>query len=245
MSSAEASPEGSYQFGEQGGQNIRVVRIVVRPDGSVAGQPKVILGSQAQACPSPDNTLDCIQLPQPENHALGSIVSDPRDGTLWIANGDNASPGGVDPLAYNVQDPASLQGKMLHVDRDGRGLPGHAFCPEDTDLSHNCTKVHAVGMRNAFRFNLRPSDGLPVTGDVGWESREEINVVRKGGNYGWPCYEGSLRTTGYREGTTCAALYDREGTADAAVAPVYEYERTVGRSVIGGPAVADGNWPAE
>lgn len=46
--------------------------------------------------------------------------------------------------------------------------------------------------------------------------------MRKGRNYGWPCYEGNTRMTGYRESATCAALYSREGTADAAVNPVYE-----------------------
>ena len=43
----------------------------------------------------------------------------------------------------------------MHVDRNGNGLPGHPFCPADTNLTHVCTKVYAKGLRNPFRFTLR------------------------------------------------------------------------------------------
>ena len=42
-----------------------------------------------------------------------------------------------------------------------------------------CTKVHAKGFRNPFRFTLMPGGGVAVA-DVGWESSEELNVVRPG-----------------------------------------------------------------
>src|SRR5204863_6493168 len=99
-------------------------------------------------------------------HTIGTVRADP-DGSLWVGTGDASSYSSVDPLALHSQDENSLRGKVLHVDREGRGLPGHPFCPGDANLDHACTKVYAKGFRNPFRFALRPGAG-PVLGDVGW-----------------------------------------------------------------------------
>ena len=73
----------------------------------------------------------------------------------------------------------ALSGKIIHVDRNGNGLPGHPFCPGVTDLTQVCTKVFAKGFRNPFRFTIRPN-GLPAVGDVGWGSWEELNLAQPG-----------------------------------------------------------------
>ena len=232
-----------HQTSGSSGRHGRLQRLRVNPDNTLAGPPVTILGTATGDCQPSSNTDDCMRISGVQDHAVGTVVSDPVDGTLWVSNGDNSSPSGVDPLAYRAQDPNNLAGKLLHIDRDGRGLPGHAFCAGDDDLTHNCTKVHALGLRNTFRFALRPSDRLPIGGDVGWASREEVNIYRKGGNYGWPCYEGSLRTPGYSE-SNCAGLYAREGTSAGATAPTYEYAHDVGRAVIAGPVIDNPAWPA-
>lgn len=232
-----------HQTTASSGRHGRLQRMRINPDNMLNGPPVVILGKSRADCLPSSNTDDCMQIFGGSDHAVGTVVSDPVDGTLWISNGDNASPSGVDPLAYRAQDPVTLAGKLLHIDREGRGLPGHAFCAGDTDLTHNCTKVHALGLRNAYRFALRPSDRLPIGGDVGWSSREEINIYRKGGNYGWPCYEGSLHTPNYGE-ANCADLYAREGTSSGATPPTYEYGRELGQAVIGGPVISNSSWPA-
>ena len=88
-------------------------------------------------------------------------------------------------------DEQSFNGKIIHVDRNGNGLPGHPFCPADTDLTHVCTKVYAKGLRNPFRFTLR-AGGRP--GDrgrrLGAPTRRSTSAA-PGRNYGWPCYEGT------------------------------------------------------
>ena len=100
------------------------------------------------------------------------------DGTLWVGNGDAASFNIVDPLALRTYDERGLAGKLMHVDRNGMGLPGHPFCPSNSNLAHNCTKLHAKGFRNPFRFALRPGGGITL-GDVGWNSREEVEPDRR------------------------------------------------------------------
>lgn len=162
---------------------------------NAVSSPQVVLGSYASgSCPAASNTVDCLPA-DGLSHSIGTVISAP-DGTLWIGNGDAADYNVVDPLAFRTYDERSMAGKIFHVDRDGHGLPGHPFCPGDNDLTHVCTKVHSKGFRNPFRFKLRPNGSLAV-GDVGWSTREEVDLISTGGkSYGWPCYEGTIHTPG-------------------------------------------------
>ena len=164
----------------------------------------VLMGTYTSGvCPAPANTLDCLPS-EGLSHSIGTVRSAP-DGTLWVGNGDAASFSYVDPVALRTYDEQSLAGKLMHVDRNGMGLPGHPFCPGDSVLSHACTKLHAKGFRNPFRFALRPGGGITL-GDVGWDQREEIDLISTavgGLSYGWPCYEGSGQTNGYNGLAAC------------------------------------------
>jgi len=149
----------------------RLTRVTVKPDNTLenpASPETVILGSDVSgSCPQPDNTRDCI----PADfywHQIGTVRSDPTDGTLWVGVGDS-HPHAVDSNSYRPYDTSSFLGKILHIDRQGRGLPNHPFCSEDANLDHTCTKVYARGFRNPFRFTLRPGKG-PVVGDAGARS---------------------------------------------------------------------------
>ena len=229
----------------------QLVRIQVNPATGqlVPGQtPTVVLGTAASApCPAPSNTSDCMPADS-STHMIGTVKSDP-DGTLWVGHGDGADFGDIDPLAFRSLNPESLAGKVLHVDRDGKGLPGHAFCASDTDLSHVCTKVHAKGFRNPFRFQVR-GDGTLLLGDVGWNTREEVNVVdAKGKSYGWPCYEGTIRTPTYQDDPQCAPYY----AAGAETPPMHDYPHCpanpppaleCGNAVLAGPEYGGAAYPA-
>jgi glucose/arabinose dehydrogenase len=224
----------------------RLGRFTVSQSNAVSAET-VLLGTYASdTCPTPSNTVDCIPS-DGLSHSIGTVISAP-DGTLWVGSGDAASYSMVDTRAFRTYDERSLAGKILHVDRNGRGLPGHAFCPTNTDLAHNCTKLHAKGFRNPFRFTLRPGGGL-VVGDVGWSQWEEVDLVRTAGkSYGWPCYEGTSRTSGYRDRSECATEYAKEGTPNAHVAPDHIYPNAYpdpsGSAVMGGPTVTGGGYPA-
>ena len=169
----------------------RLERVTVSPT-NVVSAPTVLLGSQVSGvCPTPSNSVDCI----PSNslsHSIGSVRSAP-DGTLWVGSGDGADFGTVDPLAFRSYNEQSLAGKILHVDRNGRGLAGHPFCPTNNNLDHVCTKLHSKGFRNPYRFKLRPQNRGLIVGDVQWDSEEELDLIAPaagGKSYGWPCYEG-------------------------------------------------------
>ncbi len=92
------------------------------------GAGTTILGSYSGACPAPSNTVDCIPSEE-DSHSIGTVRSAP-DGTLYVGSGDAAAYGRVDPLALRTYDERSLAGKILHVDRNGRGLPGPRVLPD-------------------------------------------------------------------------------------------------------------------
>jgi glucose/arabinose dehydrogenase len=203
----------------------------------------ILLGAwTGGACPAPSNTVDCIPSDGP-SHSIGTVRS-ARDGTLYVGSGDSASFNYADPVALRTYNEQSMAGKILRVDRNGRGLASHPFCPADTNLDDVCTKVFAKGFRNPYRFKLRPSGGLAV-GDVGWNTREEIDLISTGGkSYGWPCYEGGIRTPGYDALAECAAEYAKEGTPSAQVGPSYDYPRVGSAAILGGPTYQGSAYPS-
>jgi glucose/arabinose dehydrogenase len=221
-----------------GPKTARLSRFKLGEGGRVVGGArgrgeKVILGRVSRGpCPPPANDIDCM--PTDYSHTIGAVRA-AADGTLWVSMGDGSATPGATRRSLRTFDERSYSGKLLHIDRRGRGLRKHPFCRGERDLRQVCTKVYAMGFRNPFRFSLAP-DGTPIVGDVGWGSREEIDVVRAGRNYGWPCYEGQVRTPGYGSFEACRELYAREGSPDAAEPPTHDYERPAdGAAVIVGP----------
>ncbi|MCX2741157.1 PQQ-dependent sugar dehydrogenase [Pontibacter anaerobius] len=157
------------------------------------------------------------------SHGVGSLVFG-EDGSLLVSAGDGATANGKDTGwkpgditdnyveqglqdgiladvnnvgALRAQQVHSLNGKILRIDpATGNGLPSNPFYNSANPRAAE-SKVWALGLRNPFRFTIRPGTGSATSpgalyiGDVGWQDWEEINVATEGGlNYGWPLYEG-------------------------------------------------------
>jgi glucose/arabinose dehydrogenase len=226
----------------------RLTRVVLKADNTIANvktvPETVLLGSfpttpASEACPdTPSDLYDCIPA-DGVSHVVGTVRSAP-DGTLFVGTGDAMFNAQNAPDPLRPLNPSSAAGKILHVDRNGRGLPDHAFCPGDGDLTHMCTKVYARGFRNPFRFDAAARGGL-WAGDVGESRWEELDHVVPGGSFGWPCLEGPSRNTAREASPTCQATY----AAGAQVPPTWSYAHTAnGAAVIGGPEIRSGRYPA-
>ncbi|HHM21188.1 MAG TPA: PKD domain-containing protein, partial [Bacteroidetes bacterium] len=110
--------------------------------------------------------------------------------------------------AYRCQTLDNYSGKILRIDpATGQGLPSNPFWDAANPQSP-ASRTWARGVRNPYRMCLVPesgshvpSDGNPGTfifGDVGWGTREELNVVNAPGlNFGWPKFEGMTHQPGY------------------------------------------------
>jgi glucose/arabinose dehydrogenase len=123
-------------------------------------------------------------------------------------------------------DPVSLDGSVIRVDpATGDALPDN---PLAAAADANARRIISHGLRNPFRFAQRPGTDELWVGDVGWNDWEEINVLSPGGpveNFGWPCYEGSGRQSGYDSANLniCENLY---ASAGAVTAPYHAYHHS-------------------
>ena len=99
--------------------------------------------------------------------------------------------------------------------------------------------MFARGFRNPFRFGIDPTLGLPVTGEVGYNNYEEVDVVQRGGNYGWPCWEAGHPTPGYSALPGCAGVPN--------TTPLVEYPHgsgpNQGDSAVGGIVYTGNSYP--
>ncbi len=159
----------------------------------------------------PSTATEILRVDQPySNHNGGQLQFGP-DGRLYVAMGDGGSAGDPDGRA---QDPGSRLGKLLRI---------------DVDASPAQIEIWAVGLRNPWRFSFDRETGALWIGDVGQNSREEIDYLppghEAGANFGWNGYEGS-------------EIYDQSTASqldeDALTFPVSEYGRDLGISVTGG-----------
>jgi len=174
------------------------------------------------------SAVELIRLAQPYgNHNGGQITFGP-DGYLYIHFGDGGS--GGDP-GDRAQDTTNLFGAILRIDVDGAAPyeipPDNPFADQATlcntgSSAQACPEIYAWGLRNAWRWSFDEATGRLWLGDVGQNAWEEIDLIERGGNYGWRCREGAhdFNTSG-----TCPA-----GLID----PVIEYDHGVGNSVTGG-----------
>lgn len=159
-----------------------------------------------------------LEFDQPfDNHNGGMIAFGP-DGKLYIATGDGGD--GNDPM-NNAQNLGVLLGKILRINTD----PNNRV-PADNPFGSTpgaMGEIWAYGMRNPFRMSFDRATGRLWVGDVGQSAREEVDIIEKGGNYGWRIYEGN------RSNINPANLPPTDFKA-----PVLDYDRSVGTTVIGG-----------
>ena len=127
------------------------------------------------------------------------------------------------------QDTNQPYGKVLHLDPSGAGVASNPFYSAAQPSSWR-SRVYAYGIRNPFRLMLDPRNGTPYVGDVGWNETEEINTLEPGFNGGWPCYEGTAKTT-FSTQATCQTLY----AAGSAQPPLWSYPHAgAGAAVVAG-----------
>lgn len=135
-----------------------------------------------------------MEIDQPYfNHNGGGVEFGP-DGYLYVGVGDggNANDIGRRGPRGNGQDLMTVLGKLLRIDVDGGapyGIPSDNPFPDPTVAR---PEIYAYGLRNPWRFSFDRGGGRELwVGDVGQTMYEEVDVVVKGGNYGWNLREGS------------------------------------------------------
>ncbi|WP_423148651.1 PQQ-dependent sugar dehydrogenase [Rubrolithibacter danxiaensis] len=190
---------------------------------TVISRFKVSVSNPNMADPASEQIL--LTYDQPYSNHNGGKVAFGKDGYLYIAAGDGGS--GGDPHR-NGQNKKALLGKILRIDVNGtQGSLKYAI-PSDNPFKGNSEgfreEIYAYGMRNPWRFSFDKETGDLWAGDVGQNKIEEIDIIKKGGNYGWNIMEAD----------ECFKSSDCN-TKDL-ILPVYSYKQgpSTGNSVTGG-----------
>jgi|GEM_PF-927571 len=173
------------------------------------------------------DSLFPLHYPTPANPC-----GDPPGGVGAYMAGWTNSEGGflrAQSMRRPANEPILLNGTIVRVDPDtGNALPDN---PNASAADTNARRIVAYGLRNPFRFTIRPGTNDLWIGDVGQGWKEEINRVANPlaptQNYGWPCYEGPdvQATTQSLNLNSCNALY-AQGPA-AVSSPVFAYQHGV------------------
>ncbi|QEG39142.1 Quinoprotein glucose dehydrogenase B precursor [Roseimaritima ulvae] len=184
-------------------------------------------GPQGSGQIDPDSEEVLLTIKQPFwNHNGGTVLFGP-DGYLYIALGDG---GKADDPLRSGQDLSQLLGSMLRIDID-RQADGKPYAiPADNpfvDRPNARPEIYAYGIRNIWRMAFDPKNGDLWAADVGQNDWEEVNLIRKGGNYGWSLREAAHRFTRSGKGS---------GPSPDLIDPLVEYPHTEGwgKSVTGG-----------
>lgn len=179
-----------------------------------------------QANAASERILLSIDHPQ-SNHNAGMLAFG-QDGYLYISVGDG---GGADDMGEghveggNGQDiEENLLGSILRIDVDDTQDYG---IPADNPFvgKEGFDEIYAFGLRNPYRFSFDP-DGKLIAADAGQELYEEINVIEKGGNYGWNIKEGAHCFDPNNPNTSPTSCPSEDAFGNALRDPVIEFKNS-------------------
>ncbi|RPD38070.1 PQQ-dependent sugar dehydrogenase [Chitinophaga barathri] len=187
---------------------------------SVIAEYRVAKSSDDVAVPSTKRVI--LEFNQPESNHNGGDIIFGRDGYLYISSGDGGGGGDKHGTIGNGQDLNTLLGKILRIDVNGSPYS----VPKDNPFVGRegaRPEIWAYGLRNAWRISFDKATGRLWAGDVGQNKYEEVDIIVKGGNYGWRIMEG------YHD-------FNVPAGADKTklIAPVHEYDHDDGISITGG-----------
>jgi len=179
-------------------------------------------------------------------HGLGEIAFNPNSqsgdadyGLLYAAIGDASAQGNNAPASGYLQNLNNPFGKIIRINPLQSGSNSYSIPSSNPYFGQAgvAQEIYAIGFRDPQTFSFgKDNSGATVliTFEIGASQREEIALVRAGGNYGWESFEGT------RVNNPSVPL--APGTVHSL--PVLEYDHTTGGfAIIGGPRVTDPSVP--
>lgn len=164
---------------------------------------------------------EVLSYDEPESNHNGGDIKFGPDGFLYIGIGDGGAYNDLHGEFGNGQNLNTFLGKILRInlDKEPYGIPAdNPFVGKDNVRP----EIYAYGFRNPWRISFDRQNGRLFAGDVGQKNWEEVDIVTKGGNYGWRIREGThIKTPGDPDPKNW-------------INPIIDYGRQEGISVTGG-----------
>ncbi|HQR06818.1 MAG TPA: PQQ-dependent sugar dehydrogenase [Gemmatales bacterium] len=188
---------------------------------TVVSRFKVSKDNPNKADPSSEEVLFTLKKPM-WNHSGGTICFGP-DGYLYIVFGDG---GGANDMFKNSRKMDTFHSKIIRIDVDSKS-DGKAYgIPKDNPFVGKqgfSPEIFCYGVRNPWRMSFDRKTGQGWFADVGQNLYEEINLLQKGGDYGW-----NPRESFHPFGANSLPVNDKM------IEPIWEYSHLVGKSITGG-----------
>jgi len=212
---------------------------------------------------APGSRRELIRVSWPQFNHNGSDLAFGPDGKLYISMGDGGSADDADGQLFvtapphhpvcgeaptighqingNAQKLNTPLGKVLRIDVNPPFSPGKQYgVPGDNpfvNMSGVVGEIWAFGLRNPYRFSFDRHTGNLFLGDVGQNDIEEVDIIVRGGNYGWNIKEGTLffHINGNDVGTASRERDPARTIPHGLRDPIAQYDgHHEGHSVIGG-----------
>ncbi len=217
---------------------------------SVVTEWHVINPTDSSAVVDTGSAREVLRFDKPQfNHNGGDLHFGPVDNYLYVSTGDGGGADDQDDQPFigpptvghgpngNGQNRGVILGKILRIDpRGNNSANGEYGIPADNPfvgMPGTLGEIWAYGFRNPHRYSFDVPTGALYVGDVGQNDVEEVDVVVKGGNYGWRLKEGGFF---FRPNGPAAGYVSKidQGVPADLIDPVAQYDHGEGISVIGG-----------
>ena len=188
----------------------------------------------------PASRREILRIDKPQSNHNGGTLRFGPDGYLYISLGDGGQandvanghvPGG------NAQNLQRIYGKLLRIDVDGtNSANGKYGIPKDNPFvgQNAVQEIYAYGLRNPFTYSFDSLTGDLYVGDAGQNNIEEVDLIVKGGNYGWNVKEGTFWFDSVSANLGKVVTGPVRPVPPNLIDPIAQYDHGEGAVVIGG-----------
>jgi len=143
---------------------------------------------------------------------FGSRLLFDKKGDIFVSSGDRSA----NDIRVKAQDLTATTGKIIHITKEGKPVANNPFIGKGDAKP----EIYALGFRNPDGFSINPATGDLWEAEFGPRGGDEINLIKSGGNYGWPFVTYGIEYSGQK---VYDGIQQKEGTTQ----PVYYWDPVI------------------
>ncbi|MDB5030879.1 PQQ-dependent sugar dehydrogenase [Mucilaginibacter sp.] len=143
---------------------------------------------------------------------FGSRLLFDKQGNIFVSSGDRQA----DDIRVKAQDLSTTTGKIIHITKEGKPVAGNPFIGK----AGAKPEIYALGFRNQDGLSINPVTGGLWEVEFGPRGGDEINLIKPGGNYGWPFVTYGIEYSGQK-------VYDGIQQKEGTIQPVYYWDPVI------------------